>query len=178
MALKDIVKGICETTRCKYDVYTKEKSDELLAEKQNKMTVDTTPTENSSNPVGSGGVFKALSEKANASNFAILTGTMTQTGTQTIEKDIEYPEGFNKNNCIVVSSMLDMVTETNEEKWSYGSAMDNYSMLAGCLLKRVTLYDDTIRIQGRSITVSNSHEVVAQAISNDYMYKVVLMKID
>lgn len=30
MAIKDIVKGICAITRCKYDVYTKERSDELF----------------------------------------------------------------------------------------------------------------------------------------------------
>ena len=29
MAIKDIVKGICSTSRCKYDVYTKEKIDEM-----------------------------------------------------------------------------------------------------------------------------------------------------
>lgn len=29
MAIKDIVKGICNITRCKYDVYTKEKIDEM-----------------------------------------------------------------------------------------------------------------------------------------------------
>lgn len=33
MALKDIVKGICNITRCKYDVYTKEKIDEMFEEK-------------------------------------------------------------------------------------------------------------------------------------------------
>ena len=30
MAKKEIVKGICDITRCKYDVYTKEKVDEML----------------------------------------------------------------------------------------------------------------------------------------------------
>ena len=30
MAIKDIVKGICNVTRCKYDVYTKERTDELF----------------------------------------------------------------------------------------------------------------------------------------------------
>ena len=30
MAIKDIVKGICNISRCKYDVYTKEKIDEML----------------------------------------------------------------------------------------------------------------------------------------------------
>ena len=29
MAVKDIVKGICNITRCKYDVYTKERTDEF-----------------------------------------------------------------------------------------------------------------------------------------------------
>lgn len=37
MALKDIVKGICSITRCKYDVYTKEKTDELLEEVNNSI---------------------------------------------------------------------------------------------------------------------------------------------
>jgi hypothetical protein len=31
MAIKEIVKGICATTRCKYDVYTKEKIDGMFA---------------------------------------------------------------------------------------------------------------------------------------------------
>lgn len=35
MAIKDIVKGICNITRCKYDVYTKERTDELLGTKAN-----------------------------------------------------------------------------------------------------------------------------------------------
>lgn len=46
MAVKDIVKGICNITRCKYDVYTKDKIDELLGTintiletKENKETV-------------------------------------------------------------------------------------------------------------------------------------------
>ena len=30
MAIKEIVKGLCPITRCKYDVYTKEKIDELV----------------------------------------------------------------------------------------------------------------------------------------------------
>ena len=42
MAIKDIVKGICNITRCKYDVYTKEKTDELLETKANADTTTVT----------------------------------------------------------------------------------------------------------------------------------------
>ena len=42
MAVKDIVKGICNITRCKYDVYTKEKTDELLETKANADTTTVT----------------------------------------------------------------------------------------------------------------------------------------
>lgn len=41
MAIKDIVKGICNVTRCKYDVYTKERTDELLEAKANSEEVYT-----------------------------------------------------------------------------------------------------------------------------------------
>ena len=41
MAIKDIVKGICNITRCKYDVYTKERTDELLEAKANSEDVYT-----------------------------------------------------------------------------------------------------------------------------------------
>lgn len=47
MAIKDIVKGICSTSRCKYDVYTKDRTDELLGTKANAnvTVVKTTETD-------------------------------------------------------------------------------------------------------------------------------------
>lgn len=40
MASKDLVKGYCKESKCEYDVYTKEKMDELLAEISTGMTGD------------------------------------------------------------------------------------------------------------------------------------------
>lgn len=40
MASKDLVKGYCKESKCEYDVYTKEKMDELLEEISTGMTGD------------------------------------------------------------------------------------------------------------------------------------------
>ena len=40
MASKDLVKGYCKESKCEYDVYTKEKMDELLKEISTGMTGD------------------------------------------------------------------------------------------------------------------------------------------
>lgn len=85
MAIKEIVKGICSLTRCKYDVYTKEKTDELLESKANISDV-------------------------NAVDSKIVT--LTASGTVNSESNIcgikfNYPEGFNKDNTMVLSVMYE-----------------------------------------------------------------------
>lgn len=104
MAIKEIVKGICNITRCKYDVYTKEKTDEIVEEinatsetKANKNDVYT-KTE----------INNLLSSKANSSdvyvkgNFAVLTGIATSAGSSI---KTEYPSGFTYDNCVIISAM-------------------------------------------------------------------------
>jgi hypothetical protein len=82
MALKNIVKGICGTSRCKYDVYTKERTDELLEEKTNK------------------------SEVYLKDNYAVLENSIIfPAGEYGGVVNIEYPTGFTKNNCIPISIM-------------------------------------------------------------------------
>lgn len=76
MALKDIVKGICDITRCKYDVYTKEKVDELLSEKAN------------------------VSEIYTKGNFAVIN--FTNTAKKQVS-EVNYPTGFTMDNCVVIS---------------------------------------------------------------------------
>lgn len=46
--------------------------------KQDKLTFDNTPTEDSDNPVKSGGVFAALEEKLNASDYTAFHGATSQ----------------------------------------------------------------------------------------------------
>lgn len=80
MAIKDIVKGICNITRCKYDVYTKEKTDELLEE------VNTTlgAKANSSDVYTKTETDDLLDTKANSSNVYSKTETYSQTETNNL----------------------------------------------------------------------------------------------
>lgn len=140
MASKDLVKGYCKESKCEYDVYTKEKMDELLKEistgmtgdeynssstyskgdliiynntlykcntdittaeewnashwtatslsneienKQDKLIFDTAPTNGSTNPVTSGGVYtltNALNIELTNKQNKIISGTAEPTG--------------------------------------------------------------------------------------------------
>lgn len=60
-------------TAVKNVIYTKTETDVLLAEKQNTLTFDTSPTSGSTNPVTSGGVYTALSAKQSSLSTTQLT---------------------------------------------------------------------------------------------------------
>lgn len=61
--------------------YTKVQSDTLLAGKQNTLTFDTAPTNDSSNPVTSGGVYTALAGKQDEANL-VTTLSSSSTNSQ------------------------------------------------------------------------------------------------
>lgn len=74
LATKDTVKGHCETSRCTYDVYTKEKIDEIL---NNVYVKD---------------------------NFVVLEGIVTVKAHSAGQiKSFSYPTGFTKNNTVIIS---------------------------------------------------------------------------
>lgn len=100
MALKEIVKGICGVTRCKHDVYTKEKMDELLEEKANVSEVNE--------------IYKK-------DNFAVieggLEGLVFQEEQDQCAVSINYPEGFTWQNCVVVSTEINPITDVLENSY-------------------------------------------------------------
>lgn len=75
MPIKDIVKGICETTRCKYDVYTKEYMDNLLDLKADKDQTD----------------------------FAVIEFTMTIPANSTKSMTLSYPYHYNEDSWMILS---------------------------------------------------------------------------
>lgn len=190
MASKDLVKGYCKESKCAYDVYTKEKMDELLEKKQGSLTFDDTPIENSSNPVKSGGVYDSLLNvysKAESDakyfikgNIAVLTGTISNidTDTNTINGVADYPEGFNQNNCVVLSSMFRYGART-DSTYTYGYNMSSMDALYTADIS-VRLYDINIGIQGRSnkVPTAGGEVIIGLPENATYDYKIVLMKIN
>lgn len=61
------------------EYYTKAEIDVLLAQKQNVLTFDSVPTENSSNPVTSDGIYEAVGSVVKFANSNISAGALTTT---------------------------------------------------------------------------------------------------
>ena len=145
LAVKDIVKGHCGDSKCTYDVYTKEKVDELLAEANERLN----------------NVYVK-------DNFAVLEGNykgvVFDAPTESALKMIPYPEGFNVNNTVIISKMLNNAT-------SFGDFYnDGFDYSDGNIIEyfRVQLESDEIRIEPTVKTPRTDW--------SDYSYKVVLLK--
>ena len=139
MALKDIVKGICDITRCKYDVYTKDRTDELLNTKAN---VNDT--------YNKGKMDEALTEKLNKSDFAVITGTMEVGANNTGTADHPYPDGFTVWNTYVMTQLAKPIgSQGVYQTGQVVSTTDGngaLTLMGAQTNPKVTLREDGIRI--------------------------------
>lgn len=74
------------------DAYTKAQTDALLAQKQNELTFDNSPSPNSNNPVKSGGLYTALDGKFEKAGGTI-TGNVTFNGSIILHDLAQIQEG-------------------------------------------------------------------------------------
>lgn len=103
--------------------------------------------------------------------YAILTGNLqlpeADSGNLTGSIEIDYPEGFTKDNCCIVSLLSHSATKT--DYWStQTNALDSLTIILGnaCC---VTLKPEKIRIAANKVNDSQP--------TNTITYKLVLMKI-
>lgn len=111
-------------------------------------------------------------------NFAVLTGSVASTDDSAT---INYPTGFAKNNCVVISCMTRYSNTTSTVGYSHGSIFKTTDGTNGSNPIRVTLRDSDISINVRGfISINNVNDqttVSAQATHNEVQYKIVLMKL-
>ena len=108
-------------------------------------------------------------------NFAILTGTITGDETESPSKKIDYPAGFTKNNCVILTSNLQRSSTTSK---GYGSVYDSSSYVAGAIPSKVTLGDSDISLEIRNILLSDNSVTISKlSTAVTYTYTIVLMKI-
>lgn len=133
MALMDIVKGICATSRCKYDVYTKEKMDEILSDTYVK------------------------------DDYAVIELNDVAVATQHL---VDYPEGFDYNNSIVVSLAYKQTDEVIPDSWKY----------PGEIVYETSATTPYVVLSPQKIIIKDSGNAVMHPEAN-ISYKVVLLKI-
>ena len=112
-------------------------------------------------------------------NFAILTGTIpANTGADSYSiKEINYPSGYTKDNCVVVASQFNNSNTNNI--YSSGTIMSVGSYTIGGVPATISLREDDIqiRISNSYIVPGEPSAVYVQQIKVPFAYKIVLMKI-
>ena len=119
--------------------------------------------------------FGNLKEKIHGDNFYVITGVQTLTAspkgsydTQTTWQ-LDYPTGFNMNNCVVVAFSLSNASMTNVSWGEYGY---NFSTSMGLLYSTIPR---AISFKENKIYVNAWFPGTSS--DTDFNYKIVLMKI-
>ena len=143
-------------TKAVYDFVTNE-----MTKVPSQIIDDTTAS--TSKVYSSNQVVSLLSGKLDTSNIQILTGSVSNIGAgATSITDIEYPDGFTKDNTLIIGKM---VSSNN----NYYDMVDLESTASGFpTIKQVALTDDTIRLW--------LHNTSSDTARIGY-YKLVIMKI-
>lgn len=114
----------------------------------------------------------------NQNNIAVLTGSISGNGAEEATKTISYPNGYNKDNCVVVSCMINN-TQNSNGTYSHGAVYSALSFTTGAIPNRVSLGASNITLGIKNITLSNGSTPTISVLNsnNVFNYKIVLMKI-
>lgn len=108
------------------------------------------------------------------SNITTITDTLQGSGSSTITKQINYPSGYNQNNCVVLGYLFKNSSQSN---WMTGSTFNSGNSF-GSMPIRIQLNSGNITVEGRNIML-NANTVILPDISSSTSFniKIVLMKI-
>ena len=125
---------------------------------------------------------KTAAEYKTKDDFVIITGA-TEPVSDTDDKCeaiIKYPNGFNKDNCVVISIMFKGINSSGI--WTTGSLFNSNNTLLGGINSKVSLKTDNIQIQYKNILLSNNDAVFIPKTSeystgSRLSFKLILMKV-
>lgn len=121
---------------------------------------------------------KPASEYKTKGDFALITGTISvPTDGNHSSISINYPEGFNKDNCCVISKMFKRVDAPSTRGYSEGTVFMPDQNTSGNYPSKVELRSSDISIMVRYIYISSDGKIVTSEISTNTNFKIVLMKI-
>lgn len=97
-------------------------------------------------------------------NFAIVQGKITTPveGDTTIATSIllNYPEGFNKDNCVIISLMSDYTGSTRDGYWTVGSTMKSAEAVRGNYGLQAGFWEDGISVSISKISTSEPSKTI------------------
>lgn len=111
-------------------------------------------------------------------NIAVLTGSMTGTGSQSLTKDIAFPTGYNNTNSVVLSAMFQN-SNTANGTWGTGTTNDSASYVRGSLAGGVYINNSGVHIDLKNILLLDGEypTIPTFASTVTFNYKIVLLKV-
>lgn len=114
-------------------------------------------------------------------DYAVVTGSMEYEEGKTSEQvTVDYPTGYTKDNCIIVSIMVQH-SGVQYPTWSTGSVMTTNSTVTGAVPCSVTLAESTIRVYFNNVYLRKLSEDPGEVRFNDLPdidFRIVLLKFD
>lgn len=104
-------------------------------------------------------------------NYALITGTISANNGSA---SVKYPSGFNNENCVIVSYMLNRY---DNGKYGTGSCFDSVSYVSGAIPAAIILNESGITINIKNINIINGENPYVAVPSSDFKFKIVLMKL-
>lgn len=121
---------------------------------------------------------KEASEYITIDRFAIVSSSMVgNENSESLTETVAFPEGFNNNNCVVISAMVEDAS-TNPGNSSTGTTFQLADFRKGALPCKVTLSKSGIQIEIRNISISNNVNPTILSAAGTFCYKIVLMRTD
>lgn len=105
-------------------------------------------------------------------NIVIITGQLLHR-----EATINYPTGFNKDNCIIMSAMFQHPT-SEAGSWGEGSLFNSSSFIGGSLPHKIHLNKENIQVQVSNIMFIDGEPVRVLDTDIVHNYKIILLKCD
>lgn len=113
---------------------------------------------------------KNVTINTDLANIAVLTGTAVNG-----VANINYPSGFNSNNCVVISQMYKRTGSSTG--FNSGTTLEISNGSSGALPNIVELLPANIRVKLRLLYISSNNTVLSGNVDFNVEYKIMLMKI-
>ena len=104
-------------------------------------------------------------------NITVLKGQLVEG-----EANINYPSGYTKDNCVIISFSMEN-TNLKNSHWAYGGLFDSSSYVGAAVPYKIYMNVSNISIRIKNIVLLDNEPVHEGEVSPPFNYRLILMKI-